>query len=123
MKRKMFFALSLILVLFSLEAKASTPRTTLQYYSPVSGSTINGDTATLRWTIHSWDEVKEVSIHFLFDVGKTETFTFKGNKAKRHSQTITGLQPNKTYRWFIEVVTDRDSGGFGYPIGFFLSTK
>jgi hypothetical protein len=32
MKRKMFFALSLILVLFSLEAKASTPRTTLQYY-------------------------------------------------------------------------------------------
>lgn len=122
MKKILCLSLFLLLVLFSLEATASTPRTTLQYHSPQSGSTIHGDTVTLRWTIHSWDQVKEVSINFSLLGGKTETFTFKGNEAKRHSHTVTGLEPNKTYIWSIGIVTDRESGVFGFP-GFLLSTK
>ena len=119
---KLFFIL-LFIMTACVYAHASTPSTTLQYYSPEIGATIPGTTVTLQWNIHSWDDVKKVEITIRSPKEKTQTFIFKGNEAKRRKHTVTGLKPKTLYIWSISVETIKESGTFGYFPGFSFFTE
>ena len=122
--KKVFFAMLLLFILFfSVDAQASTPRTTLQYYSPSNGSTINGDTVTFQWNIHCWDEVKKVTIILFKPNESPEYFSFNGNEAKRRKHTVTGLKPKTIYYWHIRIDTTKESGSFGLLPGFSFITE
>lgn len=123
MKKSLFMVLFLVLLLFSVEGNAETPRTTLQYYSPQSGNTISGEAVTFEWNIHSWDTVKQVVISINGPGKNFEKIVFKGNEAKRRKHTVTGLQKNSTYIWSIWVETTKESGSFGKFPGYLFFTE